>query len=324
MRRTRSCATPRSSSKATGSRRSTAATRVAERYRGRQFDEVVDGRRLGAVPGFVDTHVHLSETLSRGVFPDILVTRAWVFHWAKPFYAHVDAEDERLSVLLGTAEMLRSRHHLLPGHGGAERPGSPRAPPSDIGIRGITGRHAADRKPEPSPARLVGGDGRPPLLPERRRCAGGARARGRTWNGYADGRIRCWVNIEGKEPCSLELHLGARQLAERLGVGTTYHIASSSRRPRSASAATGAGRSAGSPTTRAWARTSCSRMRSRPPTRRSSSSPTHDTKVAFCPSTSLKLGQGRDQHRPLPRDDRRRRRPSASAPTASRRPGTST
>lgn len=49
----------------------------------------------------------------------------------------------------------------------------------------------------------------------------------RQWNGYADGRIRCWVNIEGKEPCSLELHVGARELAERLGVGTTYHIASS-------------------------------------------------------------------------------------------------
>jgi 5-methylthioadenosine/S-adenosylhomocysteine deaminase len=49
----------------------------------------------------------------------------------------------------------------------------------------------------------------------------------KTWHGYADGRVRCWVNIEGKEPCSIELHVGARALAEDLGVGTTYHIASS-------------------------------------------------------------------------------------------------
>ena len=49
----------------------------------------------------------------------------------------------------------------------------------------------------------------------------------RDWHGYAGGRIRCWVNIEGKEPCSLELHVGARALAESLGVGTTYHLASS-------------------------------------------------------------------------------------------------
>ncbi|MBA3349295.1 MAG: amidohydrolase family protein, partial [Actinobacteria bacterium] len=72
------------------------------------IDEVINGRGLGATPGFVDTHVHLSETLSRAVFPDNLGTRAWVFHWAKPFYAHVNTEDERISVLTGTAEMLRS------------------------------------------------------------------------------------------------------------------------------------------------------------------------------------------------------------------------
>src|SRR5690606_21956160 len=71
-------------------------------------DEVRDARHLGVTPGFVDTHVHLSETLSRAVFPDNLATRAWVFHWAKPFYAHVGEEDESVSVLLGTTEMLRN------------------------------------------------------------------------------------------------------------------------------------------------------------------------------------------------------------------------
>ena len=44
------------------------------------------------------------------------------------------------------------------------------------------------------------------------------------------GRACCgssWVNVEGKKSCSLELHLGARELAEWLGVETTYHLASS-------------------------------------------------------------------------------------------------
>src|SRR3546814_19621872 len=48
----------------------------------------------------------------------------------------------------------------------------------------------------------------------------------REWNGYADGRIRCWVNIEGKAPCPIDLPVGARDPAERLGVGTTSHLAS--------------------------------------------------------------------------------------------------
>jgi cytosine/adenosine deaminase-related metal-dependent hydrolase len=54
----------------------------------------------------------------------------------------------------------------------------------------------------------------------------------RELDGYADGRIRCWVNIQGKEPCSAELHIGARQLSDRLGVGTTYHIASTAEEAR--------------------------------------------------------------------------------------------
>ena len=49
----------------------------------------------------------------------------------------------------------------------------------------------------------------------------------RKYDGALNSRVRCWVNIEGKEPCTLELHFGAQKLAERLGVGTTYHLATS-------------------------------------------------------------------------------------------------
>src|SRR5438477_8694358 len=49
----------------------------------------------------------------------------------------------------------------------------------------------------------------------------------RKYDGMLDGRVRCWVNIEGKEPCSLALHVGAAKLSKRLGVGTTYHLATS-------------------------------------------------------------------------------------------------
>ena len=38
----------------------------------------------------------------------IFNTRAWVFHWAKPFYAFITEEDEYWGALLGITEMLRS------------------------------------------------------------------------------------------------------------------------------------------------------------------------------------------------------------------------
>ena len=56
-------------------------------------------------------------------------------------------------------------------------------------------------------------------------------------NNKADGRARCWANIEGKEPCSPELHAGARLLGEEQGVGTTYHNASTIEEARCTSVA---------------------------------------------------------------------------------------
>lgn len=193
----------------------------------RQPDAVIDGRGLGMVPGLIDSHVHLSETLSRAVFPDILSTRAWVFHWAKPFYAHVGDEDERVSVLLGVAEMLRSGTTCFLDMGAQNDAGLTARAAASVGIRGIVGRHAADRQPAQIPpgwsAEMVSHH----FFPDHKAALEVLGAQVREWNGYADGLIRCWVNIEGKEPCSIELHVGARELAASLGVGTTYHLATS-------------------------------------------------------------------------------------------------
>lgn len=200
---------------------------VRHRLGDRPVDQVIDGRRLGVMPGLIDTHVHLSETLSRAVFPDVLATRAWVFHWAKPFYAHVDEADERVSVTLGAAEMLRSGTTCFLDMGAQNDAGLTATAAGDLGIRGVVGRHAADRKPDEIPPGWSQEMVDHHFFPNHEVALEALEDSVRCWNGHADGRIRCWVNIEGKEPCSLELHVGARDLAERLGVGTTYHIASS-------------------------------------------------------------------------------------------------
>jgi 5-methylthioadenosine/S-adenosylhomocysteine deaminase len=268
------------------------ADRIAERFAGERFDEVVDGRRLGAIPGFVDTHVHLSETLSRGVFPDILSTQAWVFHWAKPFYGHVGPEDERVSVMLGVAEMLRSGTTCFLDMGAQNDTAITARAAGEMGIRGITGRHAADRKPQRIPPGWSDEMVEHHFFPDHNTALEVLEHEVRSWDGHADGRIRCWVNIEGKEPCSLELHLGARELAERLQVGTTYHIASSIEEAEGSQRRYGRwpiGRIAdheglGSNLVLAHAvATNDEEVQLLGE---------HDTKVAFCPSTSLKLAKG--------------------------------
>jgi 5-methylthioadenosine/S-adenosylhomocysteine deaminase len=199
---------------------------VRQRLAG-QPDQVLSGRGRGAIPGLIDSHVHLSETLSRAVFPDVLGTRAWVFHWAKPFYAHVGDEDERVSVLLGTTEMLRSGTTCFLDMGAQNDAGLTARAAASVGIRGIVGRHAADQMPAEIPPGWSPEMLRHHFFPDHQTALEVLAAQVKEWNGYADGRIRCWVNIEGKEPCSLELHIGARELAADLGVGTTYHLATS-------------------------------------------------------------------------------------------------
>lgn len=200
---------------------------IAAQYDRASFDTIIDGSSKGICPGFVDSHVHLSETLSRAVFPDNLDTRTWVFHWAKPFYSHVTEEDEYVSVLLGACEMLRAGTTCFLDMGAQNDPAVTVRAVDEIGIRGITGRHAADNPPQEIPAGwsedMVAHHFFPDTetaLIELEKCV-------TQLNNSANGRVRCWVNIEGKEPCTLELHTGARELAEKLGVGTTYHLATS-------------------------------------------------------------------------------------------------
>ena len=203
------------------------AAEVTQRNPRNSFAQIIDGRRFGMIPGLIDSHVHLSETLSRAVFPDSLATRAWVFLWAKPFYATVDGEDEVVGARLGMAEMLRCGTTCFLDMGAQNDVRGVVNAIEQVGIRGITGRHAADVRPAEVPegwteemmAHHFAGDALTALA--------ALEATVRDFNGAAGGRIRCWVNIEGKEPCSLELHVGARALAERLGVGSTYHLATS-------------------------------------------------------------------------------------------------
>jgi len=265
---------------------------VRRRLGSRTPDKIIDGRRMGVTPGFIDTHVHLSESLSRAVFPDVLATRAWVFHWAKPFYAHVEEDDEGVSVLTGTAEMLRSGTTCFLDMGAQNDAGLTARAVEQIGIRGVVARHAADVRPAQAPPGWSDEMMDHHFFPDHKTALAALEASVRTWNGYADGRVRCWVNIEGKEPCSLELHIGARQLAEDLGVGTTYHIASSFEESQVSETKHGmtpvkriaehGGLGSNLVLAHAVALTD----------EEVELVAQHNTSVAFCPSTSLKLAKG--------------------------------
>ena len=265
---------------------------VLQRHSREAFDRIRDGSMLGLCPGFIDAHVHLSETLSRAVSPDNLTTRAWVFHWAKPFYAHITEEDEYWGALTGITEMLRCGTTCFLDMGSQYDPGITVRAMEQTGIRGITGRHAADNKPEVMPRGWSEEMVRHHFFADAKTALAELRLCVEKYNGALDGRARCWVNIEGKEPCSLELHVGARNLAEKLGVGTTYHLATSIEEAHICQKkygmwpisriekAGGLGNNLVIAHGAAVADEEVDMLRH------------YDTKVAFCPSSSFKLGKG--------------------------------
>lgn len=265
---------------------------VLQRHDREQFDEILDGRLMGLCPGFVDSHVHLSETLSRAVFPDNLNTRAWVFHWAKPFYAHITEEDEYWGALLGITEMLRCGTTCFLDMGSQYDPGITIRAMEQTGIRGITGRHAADNQPDVLPRGWSDEMVRHHFFADAQTALASLQSCVEKYDGALDGRARCWVNIEGKEPCTLELHVGARDLAEKMGVGTTYHLATSIEEARICEQKHGMwpisriARAGGLGSNLVIAHGAAVGEDEVELLRRC------DTKVAFCPSSSFKLGKG--------------------------------
>jgi 5-methylthioadenosine/S-adenosylhomocysteine deaminase len=268
------------------------ASDVAERQKDQVFDKTVNGRMMAISPGFVDSHVHLSETLSRAVFPDNLNTRAWVFHWAKPFYAFITEEDEYWGALLGITEMLRCGTTCFLDMGSQYDPGITVRAMEETGIRGVTGRHAADNPPAEVPRGWTAEMMHHHFFKDATTALKVLEDCVRRYDRALDGRVRCWVNIEGKEPCTLELHLGAVKLAERLGVGTTYHLATSIEEAKVSEQKHGMwpvsriGKAGGLGRNLVIAH--CAAVRDE----EVGMLATHGVKVAFCPCSSFKLAKG--------------------------------
>ena len=103
--------------------------------------------------------------------------------------------------------------------------------------------------------------------------------------------------VLGEHPGEGALQRGAPRrgpgLAERLGVGTTYHIASTVEEARRSSGDTGARRLRGSPSSDGLgSNLVLAHATAVSDEEVDHARATHDTKVAFCPGTSLKLAKG--------------------------------
>ncbi len=71
-------------------------------------DSDIDGRNKLVMPGLVNTHVHLAQSLLRNVVPDDVTLLDWLTKWVWPLQSCFEEEDGRVSAQLTLLEMIRS------------------------------------------------------------------------------------------------------------------------------------------------------------------------------------------------------------------------
>jgi cytosine/adenosine deaminase-related metal-dependent hydrolase len=257
---------------------------------------VVEAAGRLVLPGYVNTHVHTFEHLSRGLIPDDLSTFAWAVTYARPFYAALTEEEAYIAARLACLEMLRNGTtcfvdaNILVSLGHLDAVAQA---VTESGMRAVLGRGVFDLMPQAM------ADAMPPTLRERVLSPSADAALGEVdallgrWTKSADGRIRAWATVYGLFPyCSDELFVGLRALADRHKTGMAFHISSSIEEARGVEARVGA-----------WPITHLDRLGVLAPNlllthctavtdREVAILAERGTKVAYCPGAALRLAKG--------------------------------
>ncbi|HKZ08456.1 MAG TPA: amidohydrolase family protein [Methylomirabilota bacterium] len=170
--------------------------------------QVIDGRGRLMIPGFVDTHVHLSEHLSRGVMPDDVPVDRYVPDWYVPLYATIAPEEEAVAAQLAGLEMLRTGTTTFCEAGTLFDVAAVARAVDALGMRAVLGRWSWD---------LASGPG--PLAQSTERALAHTEAAMDAVRALRSPLLSVWPLLIGFGTASKALILGAQALAERRGTG---------------------------------------------------------------------------------------------------------
>lgn len=175
-------------------------------------DEVIDARGRALLPGFVQTHVHLCQTLFRGAADDLALID-WLKKRVWPMEAAHSADSLYASARLGVAELIRGGttcaltmetvHHTEQVFRAVE----------ESGFRATIGKCMMDKGDEvPRELREATGDSIEESLALIER-----------WNGRAGGRIRACFAPRFAVSCTRELLERVAELSRERGVMVHTH-----------------------------------------------------------------------------------------------------
>jgi cytosine/adenosine deaminase-related metal-dependent hydrolase len=161
---------------------------------------VVDATRLTVIPGFVQTHIHLCQTLFRGLADDLPLLD-WLSLRIFPFEAAHTAASMRASAMIGIVELLRSGTTTIMDMGSVHHEEEIVAAIDGAGLRAFVGKAMMDRN-----------DAFPKLKEPTEESLRSTLREARAWHGAAGGRLMYAVAPRFVLSCTDQLLRGAHEM----------------------------------------------------------------------------------------------------------------
>jgi 5-methylthioadenosine/S-adenosylhomocysteine deaminase len=175
-------------------------------------DEVIDARGCAVLPGFIQTHVHLCQTLFRGAADDLALIE-WLKERVWPMEAAHTPDSIRVSARLGIAELIKGGTTCALTMETVRHTEEILRVVEETGFRATVGKCMMDK----------GGDVPAELHEETRESIKESMALIENWNGKGDGRVRCCFAPRFAVSCTRELLSEVAKLARAHGVMIHTH-----------------------------------------------------------------------------------------------------
>ncbi|KAL2510366.1 5'-deoxyadenosine deaminase [Forsythia ovata] len=176
--------------------------------------QLIDFEGHFILPGFINTHVHSSQQLARGIADDVdLLT--WLHHRIWPYESNMTEDDSYISTLLCGIELIHSGVTCFAEAGGQHVTGMARAVQL-LGLRACLVQSIMDA-----------GEGLPASWAKwtAEECIQSQKELYKKHHNTADGRIRVWFGIRQIMNSTDDLLNGTRDAAEELETGIHMHVA---------------------------------------------------------------------------------------------------
>ena len=174
---------------------------------------IEDAKENWILPGLINTHVHTSQHLARGIADDVDLL-VWLHDRIWPYESVLTEEDSYISSLLCGLEQIRSGVTCFAEAGGQHVNGMGRAV-KELGIRAALSKSTMDM-----------GEGLPKVWEKNTQEEIDTQLENfEKWNGQENNRIKVWFGLRTIFNNSDDLIIKTKELADQYNVGVHMHVA---------------------------------------------------------------------------------------------------